>query len=199
MSWRTLFIAAVFLAFGQTVLAQDVAGLADCTTRVFRDLGRSGRWSGKPPSGCTAKVALEKRTGGYFVTAWKIENAEGGWVRTSFSGAMGFREISGKTRLAKACRDIIARAARLERCLKSINSVNDPLECRDRATKSYLAGEESGTANTRLVWLDDDGRHTVVEYAFGTASSTPTPPVDLFQGELLPAGVLLDLHLRDDR
>jgi hypothetical protein len=108
-------------------------------------------------------------------------------------------EIVSKKGLAKAIREIMARAGQLERCLKSINSVNDPLGCRDRANKSYLVGEESGTENKRLVWLEDEGRHTVVEYAFGTTSATPTPPVDLFVGEPLPPGVLLDLHLRDDR
>lgn len=55
-------------------------------------------------------------------------------------------------------------------------------------------GEITGTETTRLVWLEDNGRHAVLEYAFGTASVTPTPPVDLFSGTPLLPGVIIDLH-----
>jgi hypothetical protein len=89
----------------------------------------------------------------------------------------------------------MARAKRLERCLDSINTVNDPLECRDRATKSYSADEESGVENDRIVWLDDDGRHTVVGYAYGNTTSTPSPPADLLNGQQLPPGTIIDLHM----
>jgi len=37
------------------------------------------------------------------------------------------------------------RAAHLGHCLESINNVNDPLDCHDRASKFYVAGEETGT------------------------------------------------------
>ena len=196
MRYRIMLSIVALLFSCQTVFAQDVAGLAECVTKVFKEVGRGGRWSGKPPAGCKARVSLEKRPAGLFVTAWIIENAEGGWVRTALSGAMSYGEIASKKELARASRDIVARAGRLERCLVSINNVNDPLECRDRAVRSYLAGEETGIENRRLVWLDDDGRHTVVEYAFGNTSSTPSPPVDLFKSDLLPPGIILDLHPR---
>lgn len=195
-----LMLMTVVLMFGvRSALAQDVPALADCTAKVFAEIGRTGNWTGKAPAGCSARVALERRASGYFVTAWVIENADGGWVRTAFTGAMDSGEIASTKRLAKARRDIMARAGQLERCLKSINSVNDPLGCRDRATRSYLSGEESGTETKRLVWLEDEGRHTVVEFAFGTTSATPNPPVDLFNDTPLPPGVVLDLHLSNDR
>ncbi|QEM69988.1 hypothetical protein FO488_18700 [Geobacter sp. FeAm09] len=173
----------------------DVALLATCTTKVFGEINRTQKWSGKPPAKCPASITVEKRTDGVLVTAWVIRSVEGGWIRTAFSGAMGYGEIAGKKELARAGRDIVARAKHLERCLDSINATNDPLDCRDRATKSYTAGEESGVENDRIVWLDDNGRHAVLEYAFGNTSSTPSPPADLFNGQPLPPGVVLDLRI----
>lgn len=189
-------VLAMFLILAAApARAGDVATLADCTTKVFGEINRTKKWSGKPPATCPASIAVEKRTDGVLVTAWVIRNAEGGWVRTAFSGAMGYGEIAGKKELAKASRDITARAKHLGRCLDSINTVNDPLDCRDRATKSYSAGEESGVENDRIVWLDDNGRHTVLEYAIGNTESTPGPPADLFNGQPLPPGMIIDLHL----
>jgi hypothetical protein len=109
---------------------------------------------------------------------------------------MGYAEIADKKRLAAAERDITARAKRLARCLDSINRINDPLECRDRASKSYLAGEESGVETTRLIWLDDNGRHAVIEHAYGDTEATPSPPADLFTGQPLPPGMTIDLHIK---
>jgi hypothetical protein len=194
-----MLVTVLLLCFSQSVSAQDVAGLAYCTTKLFREIGRSGKWTGKAPAGCSARVALEKRASGYFVTAWVVEDADGGWIRTAFSGAMGSAEILSKKSLARASREIMTRAGQLERCLKSINSVNDPLGCRDHATRSHIVGNESGTETKRLVWLDDGGRHTVVEYAFGSTRPSSGPPVDLFDGEPLPEGLLLNLHLLDER
>jgi len=174
---------------------QDISGLAACTTKVFGEISRTHKWSGKPPAGCPAKIAVEKRSGGVFVTAWNSDKASGGWVRTAFSTAMNYEEIAGKASLSKAGKEIRQRAEQLDSCLKSILSVNDPLDCRDRAVKSYVAGETTGTEHKRLVWLDDAGRHAVVEYAFGTSSATPTPPVDLFKGENVLPGMIIDLHL----
>jgi hypothetical protein len=180
---------------GTAAPAADIPLLAGCTTKVFEEIRRTHKWSGKAPAACPATIVVEKRTDGVLVTAWAIRSVEGGWVRTAFSGAMGYGEIAGKKELARAGRDILARARRLERCLDSINTVNDPLECRDRATKSYAAGEESGVENDRIVWLDDDGRHTVVEYAFGNTTATPSPPADLFNGQQQPPGMIIDLHI----
>jgi hypothetical protein len=175
---------------------QEVVGLADCATKIFKTINRTGKWSGKPPANCPEKAYVEKRPRGIFVTTWSIEEAEGGWVRTAFTCAMGYGEIAAKKALAQASRDIRARAAHLERCLNSITRVNDPLDCRDHAVKSYLVDEASGVETKRLVWLDDNGRHTVVEYAFGSTSATPTAPVDLFSGQQLPPGTVIDLRVR---
>jgi hypothetical protein len=173
----------------------DIISLADCTMKIFKEINKTHKWSGKAPVGCAARIAVENRHAGVFVTAWSIESAEEGWVRTSFSSAMAYAEIAQNKSLAKANKDIMSRAKRLERCLNSINTVNDPLECRDEANKSYLVGEASGIENKRLIWLDDNGRHTVAEYSFGNTSATPAPPVDLFGGQPLPPGMILDLHL----
>lgn len=196
MRYRILPLVMALLFVGFSAFAQDIPGLAGCTVKVFTEINRTHKWSGKAPAGCPRGIAVEKRPGGVVVAAWVVKNDADGWVMTAFSGAMGYFEIADKKSLAQAKRDIMARAGRLGRCLDSINSVNDPLECRDRATKSYLAGEESGIENRRLVWLDDNGRHSVVEYAFGDTSATPTPPADLFGGEPLPPGMVIDLHLR---
>jgi hypothetical protein len=193
---RILILLTALLALGGSAHGQDVPWLAECGLKTFREISRSGKWSGKQSTGCRVQTSVERRSSGIFVTTWVIDDAEGGWVRTAFSAAMDRTEISGKKSLTRAGRDILARARRLQRCLDSINSVNDPLECRDYATRSSTVDEESGTENRRLVWLEDDGRHAVVEYAFGTKSATPTPPVDLFSGSYLPPGVTIDLNVR---
>lgn len=185
-----------FIILCAPAYALDIQGLADCTVKVFREISRTDAWSGKAPERCPAGIHVERRPAGIFVTTWVLTNSENGWVRTSFSAAMGVAEIAGKDSLKKAGRDIAARAVRIERCLNSILAVNNPLECRDYATKSYLAGEETGTENERLIWLDDNGRHTVVEYSYGDTAATPSPPADLFSTQELPAGVKLDIHMR---
>jgi hypothetical protein len=195
MRYPVLLLALVPVFLSAQAPAADISLLAGCTNKVFDEINRTHKWSGKAPAACPATIVVEKRTDGVLVTAWATRSAEGGWVRTAFSGAMGYGEIASKKELARAGRDIMARARRLERCLDSINTVNDPLECRDRATKSYAAGEESGVENDRIVWLDDDGRHTVVEYAFGNTTSTPSPPAELFNGQQQPPGMIIDLHL----
>jgi hypothetical protein len=189
-----LFILAMLTA-GLPASAADITSLAGCATRVFDEINRTHKWAGKTPVGCSAEIAVEQRPDGVFVTTWAFENAGAGWVRTAFTAAMGYDEIARKKELVKANRDIMARAGRLDRCLNSIITVNDPLECRDHATKSYLVGEETGTENQRLIWLDDNGRHTVAEYSFGDTESTPDPPADLFSSPPLPPGTILDLHL----
>lgn len=189
------FIVTLLLLAPLPTFAAEIDTLAGCAVRVFTEINRTQRWSGKAPAGCPPGIAVERRPAGVFVTAWFIEKADGGWVRTAFSVAMGYPEIAAKQGVVKAKADILARAGRIGRCLDSINNVNDPLECRDRATKSYLVGEQSGSENRRLVWLDDNGRHAVVEQSFGTTSATPTPPADLFGGQPLLPGMIIDLHL----
>ncbi|HEX9078342.1 MAG TPA: hypothetical protein VF795_02060, partial [Desulfuromonadaceae bacterium] len=165
----------LLLVITTPVFAADISGLADCAARVFGEIQRTQKWSGKAPSGCSSGVRVERRPSGLFVTVWDIEAADEGWVRTGFSAGMGYGELSTKKLLARAKHDIMARAAHIGRCLDSIIAVNDPLDCRDRATKSYVAGEETGIEDDRLIWLDDNGRHTVVEYSSGNTTATPSP------------------------
>ncbi len=194
MRYRILVLLTALLALGTSAHGQDVSWLAECGLKTFREINRTGKWSGKQSPDCRVNTSVERRSSGVFVTTWVVADAGEGWVRTAFIAAMDQREITGKSSLARAGRDIRQRARHLQRCLDSINSVNDPLDCRDYATKSYVVDEESGTESRRLVWLNDDGRHTVVEYAFGTSSATPTPPVDLFSGYYLPPNITIDLH-----
>lgn len=191
-----LVFSAVFSLAVSTANAQDISRLTACVTGVFRDLNRTGAWSGKAPAGCPAKVSVEKRASAVFVIAWTIDTIEGGWIRTALSAAMETGEITGKKALASATADITRRAGHLRRCLTSITTVNDPLDCRDHATTSYQVDEESGVETKRLIWLEGNGRHCVVEYTFGTTAATPTPPVDLFSGQQLPPGSIINLRIK---
>ncbi len=196
MRYFILLLIMVLQLAGSVAYCQEITRLAACATKIFKEINHTGKWSGKPPANCPVKAVVEKLPDGIFVTTWTVEEAEGGWVRTAFTGAMDVREIARGKALAQAGKDIAVRAKHLERCLNSIRAVNDPLDCRDYATKSYVVDEESGTETKRLIWLDDSGRHTVAEYAFGTTSATPTLPVDLFSGQQLPPGTIIDLHVR---
>ena len=192
LSW----LIPAFLLVSFPAHAADLVSLAGCANKVFTEINHTQKWSGKAPAGCPARVTVEKRPSGLFVIAWDIQNTDSGWIKTAFAAGMGYEELAGKNELADAKNDILSRARRIGRCLDSINAVNDPLECRDYATKSYLAGEETGTESNRLIWLDDSGRHTVAEYSFGTSTATPSPPADLLGGQPLPPGIIIDLHLR---
>lgn len=185
------------LLFSNIVQGVEVRPLADCTVKVFTDIGRNSGWSGKAPAGCPGTIRVEQRAAGVFVTMWIGDSSGNGWDRISFSAAVGLGEIGNKKLLKKAGRDIKARAARLERCLDSILRVNDPLECRDRATRSYSAGDVSGFESERTIWLDDNGRHSVVEYANGDTKAVVTAPADLFGGTALPPGTKLNIHVVD--
>ena len=191
---RIVLLTVLFVVAALPAAADEITELAACTNKVFAEIGRSHTWSGKVPKGCTARIAVEKRPGGIFVAAWASERTEGGWTMSAFSGAMDYVEIADKKDLALASADLTARAGRLERCLTSIRTYNDPLECRDRSTTSTHVGERFGNEIRGLVWLDDSGRHAVVEYAFGSGSSTPPLPADLFNGEFLRPGTAIDLH-----
>ena len=177
-----ILILMIFLFTALPAAASEITDLADCTKKVFSEINRTKKWTDKPLDGCRGRVAVEKRSDGVFVAAWSVARAEGGWIMTAFSGAMGYAEIADKKALALAAKDITLRAVRLERCLNSILTVNDPLECRDRATKVYRVNEEIGTEMRRLLWLDDDGRHTVVEYVSGPTSGATMQPVELLGG-----------------
>ena len=192
--WSTIFFLLIACIPAH---ALEVRPLADCTVKVFNDIYRNRAWSGKTPDGCRGSIRVEQRPAGIFVTSWNRGDSDRGWSRLSFSAAMGFSEIAKNKTLKVAGRDIRARAARIEKCLNSIIRVNDPLECRDKAAKSYVAGEVTGIEFERKIWLDDNGRHSVVEYAYGDSSATVSPPADLFGGNELPPGAKLNIHFFD--
>lgn len=196
---RYLICIATVLSMCVSVNAQtrDLKALADCSVKVFRDINHSQSWSGKAPDGCNAEIYVEKRTSGIFVTTWIGSSSRNGWERVALSSAMSFAEVASKQRLGKAGRDIAVRAARIERCLDSIIRVNDPLECRDNATKTYSAGDDVGVEYNRSIWLEDSGRHTVVEYAYGDTEKVINVPADLIGGPALPLGLDLKLHIID--
>lgn len=178
--------------------AAELTPLVDCSLEVYRVINQSRQWTGKSPDGCQAEVYVGQRADGIFVTAWNKGNSEKGWVRLSLSSAMGYYELANRKALEKAGLDIRARAVRIGRCLDSIIRVNDPLECRDYATKTYSAGDDIGIENKRTVWLDDNGRHSVVGYDYGGSRATAVgPPADLFGGPALPPGTSLNIHVFD--
>jgi hypothetical protein len=194
MRYLISLLMPTLLLLGQPVRAADISTLAVCTIGVFSEINHTHNWSGKAPAGCPARVAVEKRADGTFITAWITKGATGGWARTAFTAAMGYAEIADKGELLKAGKEIRSRADRLGRCLESLVAVKDPLECRYSANKSHLVGEETGTRHDWLIWLDDNGRHAVVEYSFGDTELTPTPPADLPGDQPLQFNMLLDIH-----
>ena len=197
---RHLLCLTTFIAFSVCISAQavELQPLADCAIKVFKDINRSHIWSGKAPFGCSNEIYVEKRPSGIFVAAWDSSNSASGWERLALSVAVGYHEVANRKSLQQAARDISARSARIGRCLDSILRVNDPLECRDHATKTYSAGDEMGIEYNRSIWLDDNGRHVVVEYAYGDTRPAISPePADLLGGPPLPPGTNLDVHIID--
>lgn len=191
------FTAAIILVCSVPVRAVELQPLSDCMIKVFKGINRSHVWSGKAPDGCQARIYVEKRADGIFITAWNSGSSANGWVRLSLSSALGFFEIADGKAFKIASRDITERSVRIERCLNSIIRTNDPLECRDHATKTYSAGEELGIEHKRSIWLDDNGRHVVAEYAYGDTRAAISPPADLFDGPALPPGTDLKIHVFD--
>jgi hypothetical protein len=191
----SLFMPILFL-IGQTASAADISTLAECTVKVFSEINRTHKWSGKAPAGCPAGVVVEQRQDGAFTSAWVTEGGRGGWARTVFTAAMGYAEIADKNDVVKVGKEIRSRAGRLGRCLDSLIAVKDPLECRYHADKSYLVGDETGIRHEWLIWLDDNGRHTVIEYSFGNTELTPTPPADLPGGQPLLFNMIPDIHTK---
>ncbi len=177
MRYSALLLALALMLVGTAALAADIPLLAGCTNKVFDEIHRTHKWSGKAPAACPATIVVEKRTDGVLVTTWATRSAEGGWVRTAFSGAMGYGEIASKKELARPAAISWPGPGVLNAAWIRSTRSTTRLECRDRATKSYAADEESGVENDRIVWLDDDGRHTVVEYAFGNTTQPTRRPL----------------------
>jgi hypothetical protein len=190
----------IILVSGISIPAQgvEVLPLADCSIKVFKEINTTHKWSGKSPDGCFAHVYVEKRDNSIFITTWRNSSTENGWTMTSLSTAMGYYEVADRKELKKAARDISSRAARIERCLNSIILKNDPLECRDYGTKTFSAGEDLGTEYKRKIWLDDDKRHSIIEYDYGNTRKASNPePADLFGGPAFPPGMNIDIHVID--
>ena len=196
MHYLIPLLIQVLLLVATQAGAVEVTNLAECTTKVFDEINSTRKLSGGSPAGCTAEVAVEKRTDGVFVTAWAAEPAADGWVRIAFSAAANYAELAAKKVLAEVNHDVMARAERLDNCLYSIKTVNDPHECHAQAAKSFLVDEETGT--DRFIWLDDNGRYTVVEYAFGDTEKTATPPAELFGGNPLLPVITIELYRKVD-
>lgn len=194
--WFRFTVASLFF-LANPLQAMELKSLAACSVKVFTEINRTGAWSGKQPEGCLAKLYVEKRPEGIFVTAWHSAVSEQGWVRIALQSAMDYSEVTRKKAFDKGVRDITARAGSIERCLNSIIQVNDPLECRDSGTKSYSAGEEIGIEYKRRVWLDGTGRTVVAEYAYGDVRTNVSSPADLFGGPALPPGTSLNIHVFD--
>ncbi len=193
----TLF---ALLLGSSSAYASDVNRLAACSVKIFKEINRTQKWSGKPPAGCPSTIAVEKRPDGAYVTVWHIEWVNGGWVNTAFSAAEGFWEIADKKGLARANRDIMSRAGRLGKCLDSIIASNDPRECRQKVIKSYNAGDVMGTEMQKTVWLDDNGRYAVVEFTYGDSVTEPSVPADIIETPIVPPGaIIIDVAPRHGR
>ncbi|HCE68958.1 MAG: hypothetical protein A2X82_15310 [Geobacteraceae bacterium GWC2_55_20] len=197
MRYLAWLVALFVLTSSISAQAQEIRSLADCALKVFNGISRNHVWTGEKPDGCLAEVHVDKRAEGVFVTVWNSSVSTAGWSRLSLSVAMGFFEVADGKSHKEAGRDILARSARIGGCLDSILRANDPLECRDYATKTYSAGEELGVEHKRSIWLDDGGRHVVVEYAHGDTRASVSAPADLFGGQALPPGAGVDIHVLD--
>lgn len=196
MLYFLMLLCSLVLLTGQAASAAELGSLTTCSTKVFKEINSTHAWSGKSPPGCAANVAVEKWTDGVQVTSWNTATVTGGWIRTTFAVLMRYAEIADAKTLQKASKDILTRSRKLERCLNSLITVNDPLDCRYKATKEYYAGEKMGIERRWLVWLDDEGRKSMVEYVYGDTVVTPTPPADFFTGQPLPPGTELHILLK---
>ncbi|GAM11626.1 hypothetical protein OR1_03942 [Geobacter sp. OR-1] len=169
--------------------------LADCSVKVFSEISNTKSWSGKPPEGCHANVSVAKKVDGAQVITWITDRNEADWVMTSLTVQMEYSELATPMALAKGNKDVMSRARRLGNCLDSIVNNNDPSECRYKASKEYYASEKIGTERHWEIWLDN-GRKSIVDYIIGDTANIPYPPSDLNQGESLPPGTELHLHIR---
>lgn len=193
MRYLVMLVISLSLLVARATHAVELAPLAACATSLFSEIHRTHAWSGKPPADCPARVRVDKYPDGAVATVWFWSGPPGAALRTTYSVLMRYQELAQAKALATANRDVKARGLRLERCLNSLIAANDPLDCRYKATKEYSVGEATGTERRWLIWLDDDGRQSLVEYLQSDTIPTPDQPVDLYSGQQLPPGT--DIHL----
>jgi hypothetical protein len=194
-----LFALLVICLPSAVASASDVDDLGICSTNVFSEIAKTQAWSGRTKGCIRDRVVVEQRDSGIFVTTWKLSGKSGNWEKLALSAAAGYRELIDKKLLAGVIRDVKSRARRLDTCLTSIKSSNDPGECRDSAQRVYSVGTTTGVDMERTIWLDDGGRHVVIGYSYGDSTVSDTVPADLENTPTLPAGVLIDLHMGSGR
>ena len=182
-----------FCLAAQPAAAATVDTLASCTAKVFTEIGRTHKWSGRPPAGCPPHLAVTKLEGGALVTFWTVTGAGDGWVQTSFSAAESYQELASPNTLSAANKDVLGRGRRLSRCLQAQGTDRVPDECRMRGTKDTLVGEETGVKDISRITLSDVDRYCVVEYVVGDTIATPSEPADIETGNALPPGILIML------
>lgn len=188
-----LLLWSLILA-AQPAAAATVDTLASCTAKVFSVIGRTHKWSRKPPAGCPAGLAVTKHEDGALVTFWTVTRSGDGWVQTSFSAAETYEELAHPNSLSAANRDVLARGRRLSRCLQTQGTTHVPDECRMRGSKETLASEESGVKDISQITLSDMDRYCAVEYVVGDTIATPSEPADMETGSALPPGIQIKLQ-----
>jgi len=159
-------------------------------------MNKTGTWTGKNPEGCHAKTMVTDSSNGILVTAWIMDREETEWVMTSLTVMMGYSEVSSPKALASGGKEIMERAERLGKCLIPVVKQNNPMDCRYSSYKEYSAGEEMGIERHWKIWLDDDGRKSVLNYIIGNTETLPFPDADLNPVNSLPPGTDLHLHFR---
>ncbi len=192
---KLLLLLLSFSLAAQPAAAATVDALSTCTAKVFSEIGRTHKWSGKPPAGCPEGLAVTKHEDGALVTFWTVTRSGDGWVQTSFSAAESYQELAHPTDLSAANKDVLARGRRLSRCLQTQGTTHVPDECRMRGSKETLASEESGVKDVSQITLNDTGRYCAVEYVVGDTIATPSEPADIDTGDALPPGIQIKILL----
>ena len=187
------FTVSVLLALPAS--AADVAQLASCTTKVFSEIGRTGKWSGNPPAGCFADIAVYRRGDGLLASAWiKEQRYDGEFELTRFSALESYQEVAKPKKMAEANREILARAKKLAVCLTNIETSQIPDDCQVNRSRDLVAEEETGVQDIDRIRLKGGGRYTAVEHIVADTIDTPDQPVDFPTDNQLPPGVIIKLR-----
>lgn len=190
MKYIFLTLTVLFLALPAS--AANISDLANCSVKVITELSKNGIWSGVAPAECPTEIQVEKRREKLFITAWIVEHGKSGWMRTAFTCAMSKAELKSRSSVENAGIDIKARAGRLEQCLELSSRDNAAIKCLNYESEFYLTGKRGASEHKLMIWLDDNEHHTKAEIAYGDTSSTPTPPTDLFDGEIILPAARID-------